>query len=180
MAFKSTNVKLYFPIDKNPTGSNIAAGIINVGDPIDELMSVNSWAFPGLQEVGSIAINGAGGSYDQIEVTTLADNKHVYIDGLISDSATGSNEISCKFLYEPTLFKAFKDILDGESNPGEKEAFAHYVIAIPEGGYFEVEAGLSSVNLETVSINSALTFTVGLAVRSIEMKTGNYTASTSV
>lgn len=173
MAYISTGAKLVY--GKN-TDANAANAVLMDGGEFQTTLEANSWAFPGLQEIGAINIAGAGGSYDQIEITTLADNKHVYMDGLIADSGNSGNEIACKFLYEPTMFKAFKDILDAESNPAEgAKAFANYVVVIPEGGYFEIEAGLSSVNLETVSTNSALTFTVGLAVRSIEMKTGTYT-----
>lgn len=180
MALISTGAKLFYDPAKNDGAEFIAGTIFGVADPIDTIMEANGWAFPGLQEIGSIAINGAGGSYDQIEVTTLADNKHVYVDGLIADSGSNSNEITCKFLYEPTLFKAFKDVLDAEANPGGKKAYANYVVAIPEGGYFEIAAGLSSVNLETVSTNSALTFTVGFAVREIEMQTGAYAGVSNI
>lgn len=173
MAYISTGAKLVYGQNSDV---NAAHTILFAGDAIQTTLEANGWAFPGLQEIGAINISGAAGSYDQIEITTLADRKHVYMDGLIADAGNSGNEIACKFLYEPTLFKAFKDILDAESNPAEgAKAFANYVVVIPEGGYFEIEAGLSSVNLETVSTNSALTFTVGLAVRAIEMKTGTYT-----
>lgn len=172
MAFISTGAKLIW--NGNSNSDTAAGNVMFVGEAIDNLMGADS-SFPGLQEIGAINIAGAGGSYDQIEVTTLADNKHVYVDGLISDASSGSNEISCKFLYEPILFKAFKDILDEESNPGEKKPYANYVISIPEGGHFKINAAISSVNLETVSTNSALTFTVSFAVREIEMSTEAFT-----
>lgn len=166
MAYISKGLQLIYAADIN-TGAAAALG----GDYFDthpELKNV----FPGLQEIGSINIAGAGGSYDQIEVTTLADNKHMYVDGLIADNST-SNEISCKFLYDPELFKAFKDSMKQEAS-GNYLNSADYVIAIPEGGYFTVNASLASVALDTVSTNSALTFSVTLAVREIEMSTGDY------
>jgi hypothetical protein len=171
MALISTGAKLIWNGTLN--SNTAAATYIGAGDAVDTLMGTGM-VFPGLQEIGAININGAGGSYDQIEVTTLADNKHVYVDGLIADAGSNSNEISCKFLYEPVLFKAFKDILDEEANPGDKKPYAHYVISIPEGGHFKITAAISAVNLETVSTNSALTFTVGFAVREIEMSTEAY------
>lgn len=167
MAYISKGLQLIYAAAIN-TGVAAALG----GDYFDVHTELNH-IFPGLQEIGSINIAGAGGSYDQIEVTTLADNKHMYVDGLIADSST-SNEITCKFLYDPELFKAFKDSMVHEGS-GNYVNSADYVVVIPEGGYFTVNASLASVALDTVSTNSALTFSVTFAVREIEMSTGEYT-----
>lgn len=128
--------------------------------------SIQAEVFPHLQEIGEIAFNGAGGSYDQIEVTTLADAKHVYTDGLIADDASGSNEISFKFLYDPDLFKVFKNVMD-EEGEGESDTHNTWVIKIPEGGTFTITGDIASLKMDTVSTNNALTFTMSIAVREI-------------
>lgn len=130
------------------------------------LADIASETLPNLQEIGEIGLTGAGGAYDQIEVTTLADAKHVYTDGLIADSDSGSSEITFKFLYEPTLFKALKETMDAE---GKDTTGTHnqWIVAIPEGGTFTITGDISSLKMDSVSTNSALTFQLAVAVREI-------------
>ena len=124
--------------------------------------------FPNLQEIGEISFAGAGGSYDQIEITTLADNKHMYTDGLIADAGSSSNEITFKFLYEPKLFNAFKGTMALEES-GNYKASNQYLVKIPEGGTFTITGDISSLKMDTASVNSALTFALSIAVREIDM-----------
>ena len=177
MAFISKGAELVFNTKVNTSSTTSAGEVIMIGDAIQNTLEENDWAFPGLQEIGAINIAGAGGSYDQIEVTTLADNKHKYVDGLIADASSNSNQIACKFLYDPELFKAFNDILDVEMSGKYKEHSA-YAITIPEnGGYFAIEADIASVQMESITTNNALTFTVTFAVHDIEMVNGEFTAN---
>lgn len=124
---------------------------------------------PGLQEVGELAIAGAATSYDQIEVTTLADVKHKYVDGLMADADSSGNTIDFKFLYDPDLFQAFAGTasLDGSVN---LEGTNSWIVALPDGGQFLINADVASVKMDSVSTNSALTFVATLAVRSIQYK----------
>ena len=143
------------------------------------------FTFHNLQEIGEISMTGAGSSgYDQIEVTTLADHKHKYVDGLLADDSTGANEITMKFLFSPALFTIFKEIIkkegaedieivgSAEEITDENKQFISrnsiYTITIPGGGKFEVEGTFSNLKMDTSATNSALTFTVGLNVADIE------------
>ena len=155
MAFISKGLTLGF------TGHGAGDGAV-----LQYLTDIKSEVFPNLQEIGEINFNGAGGSYDQIEVTTLADAKHVYTDGLIADNASGSNEISFKFLYDPELFKTFKTVMDEEAK-GEAEEHNEWIITIPEGSVFTITGDIASLKMDSVSTNSALTFTMSVAVREI-------------
>lgn len=158
--FKSEGMTLAFKsVDGAATGT-----IVNYLSTVDATDNV----FPNLQEIGEIAFSGAGGSYDQIEVTTLADHKHQYIDGLIADSTSGSNEISFKFLYDPKLFNAFKSTMELEES-GTYTKSNQYIVKIPEGGTFTITGDISSLTMGSITTNTALTFTLGIAVRNIDM-----------
>lgn len=123
--------------------------------------------FPNLQEIGEISFAGAGGSYDQIEVTTLADTRHVYTNGLIADNDTNSNEITFKFLYDPELFKLFKDMMNAEETGNDGETHSEWIVAIPEGGTFTIAGDIASLKMDSISTNSALAFTLAVAVDTI-------------
>lgn len=177
MALTSLDVKLIYNATANSTTA--AHDVFAGGDQINTILSDNKWAFPDLQEIGAINIAGAGGSYDQIEVTTLADKKHRYVNGLIADTGSNNNQIACKFLYSPVLFKAFKDVLDAEMR-GTKKNSCEYIVAIPGGGHFVLNASIASVQMESVAVNGALTFTVTLAVNDIEMNAAEFVVEGSV
>ena len=128
------------------------------------------YILPGLQEIGELAISSAGaGEFDKIEVTTLADNKHMYVDGLIADSSNSSNTIDFKFLYEPKLFDALSKTMKLEE-AGGKEGFNQWIIDVPgeKAGQFTVTGNIAGVKMGTVSVNNALTFVMSLNVRNIE------------
>ena len=177
MALTSLDVKLIYNATANSTTA--AHDVFAGGDEINTILNNNKWAFPDLQEIGAINIAGAGGSYDQIEVTTLADKKHRYVNGLIADTGSNNNQIACKFLYSPVLFKAFKDVLDAEMK-GTKKNSCEYIVAIPGGGHFVLNASIASVQMESVAVNGALTFTVTLAVNDIEMNAAEFVVEGSV
>lgn len=122
---------------------------------------------PGLQEVGEISIAGAGGgSYDQIEVTTLADHKHQFVDGLMAEAENSANSIDFKFLYDPILFAALTETSKLESK-ADREGSNKWIVAIPNGGEFTLTGEIAAIKLDTASVNSALTFVLTLAVREI-------------
>lgn len=145
----------------NNTPANVISFAMSYFNQHEELNSI----FPNLQEIGEISFAGAGGSYDQIEVTTLADTRHVYTDGLIADSSS-SNEITFKFLYDPELFKLFKDMMGAEEADTSGE-HSEWVVSIPEGGTFTITGDLASLKLDSVSTNSVLTFTLTISVREV-------------
>lgn len=130
------------------------------------IVSGEQMILPGLQEVGEIALAGAGGSYDQIEVTTLADHKHQFVDGLMAEADTSGGTIDFKFLYDPALF----DVLNKTAKlelAMNREGSDKWIVAIPNGGEFTITGEISSIKLDTASVNSALTFVLTLAVRDI-------------
>lgn len=179
MALISKGAELIFDNKKNDSGSAAFDAFIESNTEFAQILNKNNWAFPGLQEIGAINIAGAGGSYDQIEVTTLADIRHRYVDGLIADTGANNNQIACKFLYDPAIFKAFTVCLENEMEGEFEEKTGIYIINIPDGGHFELEASIASVNMDTITTNSALTFSVNFAVKDIAMKSTQYTVTVS-
>ena len=159
-------------------------GVTPTGDWANFAPVEGVFTFHNLQEIGEISMTGAGaGNYDQIEVTTLADHKHKYIDGLLADDSNGSNEISLTFLFSPALFTIFKEIIKKESADIEivekaeditdntKQFISRnslYTIAIPNGGKFNVEGTFTNLTMGSATTNAALTFTVSLNVHNIE------------
>lgn len=148
-------------------------GGATTGQSLLSAITTNQWTngLPGVLEIGELAFNGAGGSYDQIEVTCLADTAHKYTDGLIADADSSSNAIAIKFLYDPALFEAIKSVMDAEKTPAKDElgnrVYNVWRVNIPSGGCFELSADISSLALDSVANNDKLTFTMGLAVNEI-------------
>ena len=90
-----------------------------------------------------------GGDTEAIEITTLADDAHVYTDGIKN---YGDN-LSFKFLYEAEQFERL-------ANLGTKEIEWH--VALPDETtqcYFD---GKCSVKLDGVGVNAALTYTLNI------------------
>lgn len=122
--------------------------------------------FKGLQEIGEMGLKSANSAgYDQIEVTTLADEKHVYVDGLIADNSDNESELTLKFLYGD-VFGTFKSLQDEEA---ANDTHNFYFVSIPgtENG-FNIEATVSAVTLDSMAVNAAVTCTVTLKVHNIE------------
>lgn len=151
MAFNTIGINLYLGGDYATTAPLEATGSLG--------------KFPNLQEIGEIGFAKASGSngYDQIEVTTLADDKHVYIDGLIADSDSSTNELSLKFLFSKELVQLFKTLQDVKD--GEFEFYAE----LPDATVFEINAGVSSFAVDTMSVGAAMTMTATLGVNSIDI-----------
>ena len=95
-----------------------------------------------LQEIPEL-----GGETEAIEVTTLADAAHTYTDGLKN---YGDN-LAFKFLYETDQFETLNG-LTGTIN---------WQVELPDSTLCSF-TGSSSVKLDGVGVNSALTYTLSI------------------
>lgn len=95
-----------------------------------------------LQEIPEL-----GGSADAIEITTLADSAHKYTDGIMSYG----DSLAFKFLYESAQFA----MLNGLTGSIE------WKVTLPDGEACTF-TGTSSVKLDGVGINAALTYTLAI------------------
>lgn len=120
----------------------------------------------GLQEVGELAGIGAGATRDKIEVTTLADDKHMFVDGIQSES--DASAISFKFLFNDKVFKYLKGVSAKENGirAGEYNyELPTYSVRIPVGAdyhTFSFKGYISDLKLDSASVNSALTMSMSL------------------
>lgn len=160
MALWSKGITLIVAANGSSTEATSAINTLNA------LAENNDGSIPGLMEVGEISAVAEGGSYDQIEVTTLADSKHMYINGLRADTTSGA-EVTMKFLYEKNVFSAFKEVADGLA---VDDATAKWTITIPQGNSFEIVGSISNLVMDSATTNNALTFTVNILVESITVK----------
>lgn len=101
-----------------------------------------------LQEIPEL-----GGDKDAIEVTTLADAAHVYVDGI----ANYGDSLGFKFLYDATQFAALQ-ALSGSID---------WKVSLPDGAGGAVDttcsfSGTCSVKLDGVGVNAALTYTLNI------------------
>ena len=95
-----------------------------------------------LQEIAEL-----GGDVEAIEITTLADAAHTYTNGIKN---YGDN-LAFKFLYEEEQFMAL-DALTGSHN---------WKVTLPDGATCSF-GGTSSVKLDGVGVNAALTYTLNI------------------
>ena len=95
-----------------------------------------------LQEIPDL-----GGEGEAIEITTLGDAAHMYTDGLLNYG----DSLPFKFLYDKTQF-ATLTALTGVSE---------WKVALPDGETCTF-SGTSSVKLDAVGINAALTYTLSV------------------
>lgn len=99
-------------------------------------------ALTNLQEIPDL-----GGDTEAIEITTLADAAHMYTDGL----KNYGDSLSFKFLYEGTQFTT----LNGLTGASE------WQVELPDGATCTF-SGSSSVKLDGVGVNAALTYTLAI------------------
>ena len=99
-------------------------------------------ALTNLQEIPEL-----GGEKESIEVTTLADAAHMYTDGILNYG----DSLAFKFLYEKTQFATLVS-LDGEPE---------WKVELPDGSACTFKGG-SSVKLDGVGVNAALTYTLSI------------------
>ena len=95
-----------------------------------------------LQEIPDL-----GGEVEAIEITTLADAAHMYTDGI----KNYGDSLDFKFLYEGTQFETL-NALTGTVN---------WKVALPDGASCTF-GGTSSVKLDGVGVNAALTYTLSV------------------
>lgn len=118
----------------------------------------------GLQEVGELSGIGAGTTRDKIEVTTLADDKHEYVEGIISES--DNSAISFKFLFDADLFGGLKQVVADETAArAAGTETSKYFVKIPAGDKFHIfsfKGYISGLKMDSASVNSALTMSLDL------------------
>ena len=95
-----------------------------------------------LQEIPEL-----GGDVEAIEITTLADEAHMYTDGI----KNYGDSLAFKFLYEDAQFTAL-NALEGASE---------WKVALPDGTTCTF-GGTNSVKLDGVGVNAALTYTLSV------------------
>lgn len=95
-----------------------------------------------LQEIPEL-----GGDAEAIEITTLADEAHMYTDGI----KNYGDSIAFKFLYESAQFTALQNSVEGDT----------WKVELPDGTTCTF-GGKGSVKLDGVGVNAALTYTLGI------------------
>lgn len=120
---------------------------------------------PGLQEVSELSAGASTSQRDKIEVTTLADDEHVYVEGIQAEAS--NDALTFKLLYEPSLFAGFQAVIAQEqalatSGQPYTNTKSKYRVHIPNGtSYSEfVIYGTSSIKIDNASVNSAMTMTL--------------------
>lgn len=118
--------------------------------------------FTNLLEIPEIGSSDAG--FEQIDITTLADSKMKYMNGL--ESASEPEALEFKFLYDKAQFQKCQTA-GWESNYGTwneghtSMSAALWTITLPDGSTCSF-VGKSSVRLEGVGVNAALTYILSI------------------
>ena len=95
-----------------------------------------------LQEIPDL-----GGEAESVEVTTLADEAHMYINGILNYG----DSLAFKFLYAKEQF-ATLNALDGEEP---------WKVELPDGAACSF-SGACSVKMDGAGVNAALTYTLSI------------------
>lgn len=95
-----------------------------------------------LQEIPDL-----GGESEAIEITTLDDAAHMYTDGILNYG----DSLSFKFLYKKTQFNTLTGL----------EGSIYWKVTLPDNTACTF-TGTSSVKLDAVGINNALTYTLAI------------------
>lgn len=95
-----------------------------------------------LQEIPDL-----GGEVEAIEITTLADSAHMYTDGL----KNYGDSLEFKFLYEKTQFTTLNGLVGSTD----------WQVALPDGETCSF-SGTSSIKLDGVGVNAAITYTLSV------------------
>lgn len=95
-----------------------------------------------LQEIPDI-----GGEKEAVEITTLADAAHMYMDGLLNYG----DSLGFKFLYEKTQFTTLNGLTE----------ITEWKVTLPDGASCTF-SGTCGVKLDAVGINAPLTYTLGI------------------
>ena len=114
------------------------AGIISKGITL----SYGENKLTNLQEIPDL-----GGATEAIEITTLADAAHMYIDGL----KDYGDSLEFKFLYEEAQFTTLNSLNESQN----------WKVELPDGAACSF-GGTCSVKLDGVGVGAALTYTLAI------------------
>ena len=95
-----------------------------------------------LQEIPDL-----GGEAEAIEITTLADAAHMYTDGILNYG----DSLAFKFLYDKDQFTTLPGLTGSNS----------WKVELPDGATCTF-TGTSSVKLDSVGVNAALTYQLSI------------------
>ena len=95
-----------------------------------------------LQEIPDL-----GGEAEAIEITTLADAAHMYTDGILNYG----DSLAFKFLYDKEQFTTLTSLTGSNS----------WKVELPDGATCTF-TGTSSVKLDSVGVNAALTYQLSI------------------
>lgn len=118
------------------------AGLISKGIKLSYKKDADFIELTNLQEIPDL-----GGETEAIEVTTLADAAHMYINGLINYG----DSLEFKFLYEKEQFNTVCGLTD----------VYEWKVELPDATTCTFK-GTCSAKFDGVGINSALTYTLAI------------------
>ena len=154
MALISKGIELFYSY-----GEIVGPGFPTEAATIGE----NAYQVINLQEIGELAGLGAGSTRDKIEITTLADDRHVYTDGLIAESDMAG--ITFKFLFDKAEFTALQEHATWEQDrisAGEKAKLGSWIVKLPDNTKFTMKATVTDLKLDGAGVNAALTMSMAL------------------
>lgn len=124
------------------------AGYISKGIKLSYKVDQEFVDLTNLQEIPDL-----GGTAESIEITTLADDAHMYMNGIKSYG----DSLDFKFLYEPTQFNTLA-ALAGDID---------WKVSLPDGLNGAIDTtctfkGTASVKIDSVGVNTAMTYTLSI------------------
>ena len=124
------------------------AGYISKGITLSYKVNTEFVDLTNLQEIPDL-----GGTAESIEITTLADDAHMYMNGIKSYG----DSLDFKFLYEPTQFNTLAALA------GDQE----WKVSLPDGENGAIDTtctfkGTASVKIDSVGVNTAMTYTLSI------------------
>ena len=124
------------------------AGYISKGIKLSYKVDQEFVDLTNLQEIPDL-----GGTAESIEITTLADDAHMYMNGIKSYG----DSLDFKFLYEPTQFNTLA-ALAGDID---------WKVSLPDGLNGAIDTtctfkGTASVKIDSVGVNTAITYTLSI------------------
>ena len=124
------------------------AGYISKGIKLSYKVDQEFVDLTNLQEIPDL-----GGTAESIEITTLADDAHMYMNGIKSYG----DSLDFKFLYEPTQFNTLA-ALAGDID---------WKVSLPDGLNGDIDTtctfkGTASVKIDSVGVNTAMTYTLSI------------------
>ena len=117
-------------------------GVLSKGITLSYKVDSEFVELTNLQEIPEL-----GGDVEAVEVTTLADGAHMYIDGI----KNYGDSLAFKFLYEKEQFTTLNGLADVQE----------WKVTLPDDGACTFN-GSCSVKLDGVGVNAALTYTLSI------------------